>query len=157
MQPIFIAQVLAQVGTAQGFGELTGVLFSTIGVTLGEFICNAVGEFMVQNANRGLIRHLRNRLFLGTMAQTFVKLEKIDRGELQNRIMMDTTCVGARSLFFNPLSLSLLSLSVSVSQLAASMSDLYSFASVTLCLNLVLTAGPLLASPPACSAPYPPV
>jgi hypothetical protein len=93
VQPIFIAQVLAQVSTAQGFGELTGVLFSTIGVTLGEFICNAVGEFMVQNANRGLIRHLRNRLFLGTMAQTFVKLEKIDRGELQNRIMMDTTCV----------------------------------------------------------------
>ncbi len=42
-----------------------GPLWKIIGVTLGEFIANAIGEFVIQSANRRILFHLRNRLFAG--------------------------------------------------------------------------------------------
>ncbi len=59
-----------------------------VGVMLLEFVCNAVGEFIISLGQRRLLVHLRMRLFGGVVQQAYARLENVDRGELQNRILV---------------------------------------------------------------------
>ncbi len=60
------------------------------GTMVGEFICNFIAELITSTAMRRVLSHLRVRLFRGIVLQPFARLESVDRGELQNRIMVST-------------------------------------------------------------------
>jgi ABC-type multidrug transport system fused ATPase/permease subunit len=93
LQPILVSQLIQGMNTALVWWDLRSVMLKLIGTMLGEFVCNMIAEVITTVGMRRTLSHLRLRLFRGIIMQPFAKLESVDRGELQNRIMVDTTFV----------------------------------------------------------------
>jgi hypothetical protein len=79
--------------TALQWWDLRLIMLKLIGTMVGEFVCNLLAEVITQVGMRRTLSHLRMRLFRGIISQPYARLESVDRGELQNRIMVDTTFV----------------------------------------------------------------
>lgn len=93
LQPILVSQLIQGMNSALVWWDLRVVMLKLIATMLGEFVCNMIAEVITTVGMRRTLSHLRLRLFRGIVMQPFAKLESVDRGELQNRIMVDSTFV----------------------------------------------------------------